>query len=445
MDQYDGLENEQNCTILFVDDDQDTCTLLETLFQANGYNTKSVNNGQQALQYVSQSQPDAVVLDIMMPEMDGWETFTKMRSQSDIPVLFLTAITSLEYANHAVNFGSKDYIQKPFSCQELLTRVESILRSDKQNCEKLGLGMAEDSCLRDAVTVVIPAYNEERFIGSTVLKVRKYVNSVIVVDDGSNDNTAKIAESAGAMLIRHTCNQGKAAALNTGFCKALEVGAQVVVTLDADGQHLPEELLQVARPVINGEADIVIGSRYLQQHSNVPHHRIWGHWFFNQLTGFASGCASTDSQSGYRAFSSVALETLNFCSKGFSVESEMQFLAHEKGLRLQEVPVRIQYTDKAKRSVIGHGLSVLGGVFKLMGQYRPLFYFGLPGLIFLLLGLIWALGVLVRYNEVHQLAIGNALISILATLIGVVLFSTGFTLHSIRGLLSDMLRKKDSR
>ena len=222
------------------------------------------------------------------------------------------------------------------------------------------------------------------------------------------------------MLVRHICNKGKGAALNTGFFKARELGAQVVVTMDADGQHLPEELSQVVRPVLAGEADIVIGSRYLEYHSGVPRSRIWGHWFFNNLTRLASGAASTDSQSGYRAFSPTAVEALSFCSNGFAVESEMQFIAHEKGLRLKEVPITILYTDKPKRSVIGQGLSVLGGVFKLMGQYRPLFYFGLPGFITMLLGIIWGCVVVERYDEVHHLAIGNALISVLLFIIGMI-------------------------
>jgi glycosyltransferase involved in cell wall biosynthesis len=292
------------------------------------------------------------------------------------------------------------------------------------------------------ITVVIPAYNEERFIGSTVLKACTYADTVIVVDDGSKDNTAEIAEAAGAVVVHHRVNQGKGVALNTGFCKARELGAQAVVTLDADGQHLPEELAQVVGPVLAGEADIVIGSRYLIRHSEVPRSRILGHWFFNQLTHLASGTMSTDSQSGYRAFSPAALKAICFSSRGFSVESEMQFIAHELGLRLKEVPITILYTDKPKRSVVGQGLNVLGGVLKLMGQYRPLFYFGLPGFIFMLFGLIWGLGVVMRFEEVGQVAIGHALVSILLTVVGIVMFTTGFSLHSIRGLLVELLKLK---
>ncbi len=298
-----------------------------------------------------------------------------------------------------------------------------------------------DDTQHKMIMVLIPAYNEERFIGSVALKARKVATRVIVVDDGSSDCTAEVAAETGALVVKHTRNQGKGAALNTGFQIAREYGPDVVVMLDADGQHLPEELAKIIEPVLAGRADIVVGSRYLEHTSLVPRHRIWGHWVFNLLTRVSSGVKATDSQSGYRAFSPAALEKIDFCSSGFSVESEMQFVAKEYGLRLEEVPITIRYTDKPKRSVIGHGLAVLNGVLKLTGQHRPMIYFGLPGLIFMLLGLAWGLGVVDRYEKVHQLATGYALVSVLFTVAGMVMFSTGFTLHSIRGLLTDMLQR----
>jgi glycosyltransferase involved in cell wall biosynthesis len=223
------------------------------------------------------------------------------------------------------------------------------------------------------------------------------------------------------------------------------VGATVVVTLDADGQHLPEEVEHVVRPILTGEADIVIGSRYLVPGCNVPKPRVWGHRFFNQLTRITSGVAVTDSQSGYRAFSPAAIQAVSFCSNGFSVESEMQFIAHENHLRLVEVPITILYNDKPKRSVISQGLHVLGGVVQITGQYRPLLYFGVTGILLMLAGLGLAVHVYVRYEDVHLLATGNALVSLLLTIVGTVLFSTGFTLHSIRGLLTDRLKTPPKR
>lgn len=292
------------------------------------------------------------------------------------------------------------------------------------------------------IAVVIPAYNEERFIGSVALKALQHAGTVIVVDDGSSDCTAEVAADTGAVVVKHLHNQGKGAALNTGFRLALQYMPEVVVMLDADGQHLPEELFAVIQPVLEGCADIVIGSRYLDHTSQVPRHRIIGHQVFNWLTARTSGMRSTDSQSGYRAFSPAALEKISFHSNGFSVESEMQFIAHELGLRLVEVPITIRYLDKPKRSVLGQGMVVLNGVLRLTGQYRPLFFIGLPGLFLLLTALVLGLVVVERYQHMHVLATGYAIICVLLGISGMVMLTTGVILHSIRGLIVDLLSER---
>jgi glycosyltransferase involved in cell wall biosynthesis len=291
------------------------------------------------------------------------------------------------------------------------------------------------------VIAVIPAYNEERFIGSVVLQTARFAETVIVVDDGSSDATAEVAEAAGAQVERHPENRGKGCALNTALEAARRLQPDVVVMLDADGQHSPRELALVAAPVLRGQADLVIGSRYLEETSQVPTHRIWGHWLFNKLTRLASGAPASDSQSGYRAFSPAALERIQFKSNGFSVESEMQFIAHEFDLDLLEVPITIKYTDKPKRPVLQHGLRVLNGLLYLVGQYRPLFFFGVPGSIALLGGVAWGAWVVDIFRRTSQLAVGYAMISVLLTILGSMSFTTGVILHSVRGLLIDL---KDS-
>ncbi len=180
---------------------------------------------------------------------------------------------------------------------------------------------------------------------------------------------------------------------------------EVVITIDADLQHRPEDLLRVAQPVLENAADIVIGSRYLTNKSVVPRHRILGHQFFNYLTALASGTQVSDSQSGYRAFSPKACRHL-FHSAGFTVESEMQFIAREHNLRIMEVPITIQYTDKPKRSVWKQGLMVLGGILKLIGQYRPMLFFGVPGISLLLAGIALGIWVVERFKQVGELAVG---------------------------------------
>lgn len=285
------------------------------------------------------------------------------------------------------------------------------------------------------VVALIPAYNEAGHIRDVVRQARQYADVVLVVDDGSRDATAEKAQAAGAIVVRHERNQGKGQALNTGFQKAHEFSPRVVVTLDGDGQHLPEELLAVATPVCQNKADIVVGSRYLEMRSDVPAHRVWGHVAFNLLTSFCSGVYVTDSQSGFRAFSLRALEAMTFQSQGFSVESEMQFLARDHQLKMSEVPITVRYEDKPKRNVFVHGWMVLEGILKLVRQHRPLLYFSVPGLAILALALLWSLGVAAIHPQTQNLTVDSTLIGVLLTSVGTLSSLNGLARQSARSLL----------
>ena len=288
---------------------------------------------------------------------------------------------------------------------------------------------------------VIPSHNEERTIGSVLLLTRKHVKTIIVVDDGSTDATAEIAKEAGAIVVQHERNQGKGAALNTGFHRAIALNPRALVVLDGDGQHLSREIPLLLAPILAGNADITVGSRYLAEQSGVPRHRTWGHWAFTALTNATSGVRVTDSQSGFRAFSPRALEAITFSSAGFSVESEIQFLAQEHDLRLTEVSITADYAEKPKRSVVVHGLMVLNGLLYLIGQYRPLFFFGLAGLIVLLASLGWSAWMLL-HQSTQPIAIGNALICVLLAIFGSLSLFAGLILHSVRGLLLSIVRPR---
>lgn len=292
---------------------------------------------------------------------------------------------------------------------------------------------------------VIAAYNEDRFIGSVVLKTRPHVDEVIVVDDGSTDQTAAIAEQAGALVLRHDRNRGKAQAINTGLQYARQQNAAVVVLLDADGQHDPAEIPTLLAPVEAGQADLVVGSRFKGVRSPIPRWRILGQHALTLATNVASGVALTDSQSGFRALSSTALQALRFRPEGgFSIESEMQFLVQQHRLTVKEVPVQMRYDDRPKRNPFQHGLQVLNGIIALVSQHRPLFFFGLPGLILLVLGLGLGVVVVDRYDRFQTLAVGYALISIMLFIIGVQTVFTGIILHTIRAFLTDTLPDKSN-
>ena len=158
--------------------------------------------------------------------------------------------------------------------------------------------------------VLIPAYNEARHIGTVVPQALRYADLVIVIDDGSTDGTAEVAKDAGAVVIRHPENLGKGAALNSGLCCARELCPRAVVMLDGDGQHHPDEIHRLLAPIRRGEADLVIGSRYLAEEKQIPRIRIWGHQLFTWATNWLSGVVVTDSQSGFRALSPTAVEVV---------------------------------------------------------------------------------------------------------------------------------------
>ena len=286
---------------------------------------------------------------------------------------------------------------------------------------------------RDIHTLaVVPAYDEGRCIGSVVLRVKAYVDQVLVVDDGSNDDTAQIAEAAGAIVIRHQHNCGKGGALNSGLSHARQLGARAVVLIDGDGQHRAEEIPRVLGPILRGEADVVVGSRYLQAHEQVPRQRVLGHKALNWLTNAASGVHLSDTQNGFRALSSRALEVFRFSSEGFSVESEMQFLIREHRLRCAEAPVTTLYPDSPKRSVVTQGMQVLGGLVRHATYQRPIELLLVPGLCILMGGLALEMPVLMSVIPWSRPASTLLLLSTPMMIVGAQVFCTGMIMYAIR-------------
>ena len=194
------------------------------------------------------------------------------------------------------------------------------------------------------LVAVIPAYNEEKHIGEVVQGVKKYTNNVIVIDDGSKDKTYQIALERGARVYRHLINRGLGGALGTGIKTALLSGAEIIVTLDADGQHDPNEIPKIIEPIREGKADVVIGSRFLSRQS-MPLFRRLGNPFLNLITFFLFGVWSTDSQSGMRAFNKKAAQSLEIYTNGMEVSSEILKEIQAHRFRLKEIPIKSIYTD----------------------------------------------------------------------------------------------------
>ena len=188
---------------------------------------------------------------------------------------------------------------------------------------------------------IIPAFNEEESIAFIIRKIRKYMDHVIVVDDHSTDNTEKIARLYGAAVIRHSTNKGVGAAMKTGITYAKKLKPDIVVTIDADGQHEPEDIPSLIRPLIDGKADFVLGSRFLsEQPVDMPLAKKIGNKLLAFVISFLVGVRLTDTQTGFRAFNRKALLSLNLVSD-FTYTQEMVLVLCLKGFRCVEVPVQV--------------------------------------------------------------------------------------------------------
>jgi glycosyltransferase involved in cell wall biosynthesis len=278
----------------------------------------------------------------------------------------------------------------------------------------------------------IPAFNEELAIGSVVLRTRRHVDKVIVIDDGSTDLTAEVAQLAGAEVVSHGKNLGKGAAIKTAFEKAKEYGADCLVLLDGDGQHSPEEIPEILKPLSEGDGDVVIGSRFMDRKSRVPKYRRVGQEVLTAATNLASGRRLTDTQSGFRAFNRRAIETLKFTETGIGIESEMQLSAGETDLGFLEVPISCSYEGETSTyGPLYHGLEVLASIVRYISQRRPLTFFGIPGVISIFIGLYLGYIVLYKFNLNRILPTGTALLTAIFILGGTFSLFTGIILYNI--------------
>jgi UDP-N-acetylglucosamine---dolichyl-phosphate N-acetylglucosaminyltransferase len=206
------------------------------------------------------------------------------------------------------------------------------------------------------VFVVMPAYNEERTIVEVIRGLRQHgFTNLIVIDDGSSDRTSELASHEGVIRLRHVLNRGLGGALGTGIDAALRLGAEVIVTFDADGQHDPNDIMKLLEPIELEEAEVVIGSRMLDP-QGMPYRRRMANWIANVVTYLLFRAWTTDSQSGLRAFSSRAAARMRIITTGMEVSSEIIAETVKNRLHWKEVPVKAIYTDYSLSK--GQSLSV---------------------------------------------------------------------------------------
>jgi len=330
-------------------------------------------------------------------------------------------------------FNSGNFVDDPIISKLVHSTKNLDILLDRQQIKSRRKNLAAK------IIAAMPAYNEEEYIGSMVLGVRPYVDEVIVIDDGSTDRTVRIAEMAGARVIRHQTNKGKGKAIQTVLEEAKKMDVDMLVLLDSDCQHNPDEIPFLLEPLINGEVDIVNGSRFLDKKSKIPYYRTVGQHFLTFSTNLSAGTSITDSQNGFRALSKKAINTLQLTENGMGVESEMIHRAHESNLKIKEVAISCRYdVNGSTLNPVSHGLHVIGAIVNQLQRKHPLLYFALPGFILFLIGFSLSLQTLFAYSMLGEFLVGKALVGGILLLVGVAAIFTGLMLNSIATMLREL-------
>ena len=294
------------------------------------------------------------------------------------------------------------------------------------------------------VVVGIPAFNEENSIARVVLESQKHADAVVVCDDGSSDLTAIIAERLGADVVKHEQNLGYGAAVKSLFKRALELGAEILVTLDGDGQHNPAEIPDVVKPIFHGTADVVIGSRFVDARGTeeMPLYRRFGAKLITRLVNGSSKKGVSDAQSGFRAYSRQALDRLSVVEAGMGASVEILLDANKHNLKICEVPSSCKYNNgdvaNSTENPVTHGMGVIMSIVRLIVEERPLTILGFPGFLFLFAGIAFGVWMLQIYANTHQMITNIALASIAFMLVGFFMLSTAITLYAIARIAKKM-------
>ena len=283
------------------------------------------------------------------------------------------------------------------------------------------------------IIIGIPAFNEEKNIAGIISKLKRITKDIIVCNDGSTDLTADIAEEMGALVINHEKNLGYGGAIRSIFLKAKDLNGDVLVTFDADGQHRIEDIDKVINPILEGQSDIVIGSRFLDDNEKeVPQYRKVGIKVITKITNATIKKDLTDSQSGFRAYSKQVLNEIRPSESGMGVSTEILIKASSKNLKISEVPIKILYGENSStHNPVVHGSSVIFSTIKFTSIEHPLRFYGIPSVVFMIIGLSFTYLAVEYYAEIGRLNTNLTIIAAGTVLIGIILLISAILLYSL--------------
>ena len=283
------------------------------------------------------------------------------------------------------------------------------------------------------IIIGIPAFNEEKNIAGIISKLKRITKDIIVCNDGSTDLTADIAEEMGALVINHEKNLGYGGAIRSIFLKAKDLNGDVLVTFDADGQHRIEDIDKVINPILEGQSDIVIGSRFLDDNEKeVPQYRKVGIKVITKITNATIKKDLTDSQSGFRAYSKQVLNEIRPSESGMGVSTEILIKANSKNLKISEVPIKILYGENSStHNPVVHGSSVIFSTIKFTSIEHPLKFYGIPSVVFMIIGLSFTYLAVEYYAEIGRLSTNLTIIAAGTVLIGIILLISAILLYSL--------------
>ena len=274
------------------------------------------------------------------------------------------------------------------------------------------------------------------------MKLKKITDHIIVCNDGSTDMTEEISKELNVTVINHSRNMGYGSAIRSIFLKAKELQADILVTFDADGQHRVVDIQNVTKPIIDDKADIVIGSRFLENKSDIPEYRKFGIKIITKITNSSLKEKLTDSQSGFRAYSKNVLKNITPSESGMGVSTEILIKASSAGHKITEVPIIIMYgSDTSTHNPVSHGTSVLFSSIKFTSIEHPLKFYGIPAILFLGIGFVFMLWTFQTYAVEKEIITNVTLIGIGSLVIGIVFLLTAILLYS----LVSVVRERNTR